>query len=200
MKNIFRVKILFFFGISILFSCASQTREIKDDTNEILNVVLKRYDNYCLYKETYYNNPAVKPINSLYPYYRVYRSSLINEKNKDSLETAAYVLFYKNVDGIISRNELDDMKERYKSWTLREWEIRNIKNKSIKQISIENKNENCEKTIRISEPLFTADMKKAIVIIASSKKRTGGDSGVTILKKEKGEWVVKGNIPIGVSD
>ena len=186
-------------GISILFSCASQTKEIKDDTNEILNEVLKRYDNYCLYKGTYYNNPAIKPINGLYPYYRVYSYSQ-NGKNKDSMETAAYVLFYKNVDGIISQDELDEMQERYKSWSLREWENINIKNKSIKQISIENKNENCEKMIRISEPLFTADMKKAIVIVASSNKKAGGDSGVTILKKENGKWFVKGNIPIGVSD
>ncbi|SMC64844.1 hypothetical protein [Cellulophaga tyrosinoxydans] len=172
-------------------SCKSQTGILNKDTQEIVNVILKEYDSVSLIRETYYNDTTFKPINVLNPYYRAYNS----KKN-----TVAYEILYQKVLGIISLKELDEINEKYNSWFIKNWKKSNIKNNKVNLISLNDIEQYRDSIplIRFSEPLFTKDMKKAIIHETYSKNKTGGN-GIRILVKENGKWVIKGGIPNGTS-
>ena len=186
-KFIYKVILVFFLSSSLL-SCSNQKMIIEKETNAILNLVLKTHDSVSLIIETYYNT-NVKPIKNLEPYYRAYNS-------KEN--TAVHELFYKNIKNIISIEELDEMKTRYTSWSINKWEKTDLKNKKVKLISVDEikKYDNEIPIVRLSEPLFTKDRRKAILKRESSKNGSG-DKTLVILKKENGKWIIKGGIPIG---
>jgi len=99
---------------------------------------------------------------------------------------------------MITIEELNEMKNRYNSWSMFEWRKNIIQDKNVRLISIKNNNSNCLKVYRISEPLYTTDKIKAIIRVYSSVNKTGG-TVLIILKKENGKWKIKGGIPIGTS-
>jgi uncharacterized protein YcfL len=189
---------LFIFLLCI--SCKSQNHILNKDTQEIVNVILKEYDSVSLIRETYYNDSLFKPLNVLNPYYRVYNYEVMNKSSIEKKNNVAYSVFLKDVDGLISKNELDEIKEKYKSWSIKKWDEYNIKNNKGNLISVDDtKNGNDSiPIIRLSEPLYTQDKKKAIIHVTYSKNKTGGN-GIRILVKENGKWVIKGGIPNGTS-
>lgn len=185
-------KIFGIISFIIILTCqSSKSQDIGYDKNtiEILNLLLPKNDSVCLFKEAYYTGNRKTPVNSINHYFRVYNS----KKN-----TAIYELSYKDVNGIITIGELNEMKARYTSWSMFEWDHNQLNNKKIFLISIKDKNLDCYKIYRIYEPLYTKDKKKAIVQIYSSIGMSGS-TGLTILKKENGKWEIKGGIPIGTS-
>jgi hypothetical protein len=196
MKNVYPKNI--FLIIILLLTISCKIKKINIDTYEIVNSILKDKDSTCLFQKTYFLNKSIKPINALYPYFRVYSYNIMNKNDSIKSKNISYQVFLKNVDGVISKNELLEMKIRYPSWSLKEWNPSLIKNKKIKIISLNSYN-NCNKLIRISEPLFTKDKLKAIVYVYSKISGSGG-SGITILKKVKEKWRIVGSIPNGTSD
>lgn len=196
-----RIKIKFTVLLSIFiifcFSCQSQESSRKEEIEKIINVALAEYDSVYLIKETYYNDNSLKPVNVLYPYYRVYNYKVMDEDSATKANNVAFLVFLKDVDGLISKSELDEMKERYGSWTLKEWKAEDIHSKKVELISIDKaKTKFSIPIIHRSEPLFTADGKKAIIFGTYVKNGVGG-SGITILIKENGKWKIKGAIPNG---
>mgnify|MGYP001101039836 CR=1 FL=1 len=182
---------LIYFLILPLFligSCDLQKSSFDEDSIEILNLIIQKSDSSCLFKESYYLNERKRPINKINHYIRVYKSSK---------KSAAYNLFYKDVDGIITIEELDEMKTIYSSWSNKDWQQSDIKKKNIHIVSIYDVSNVCDRFWRISEPLFTRDKKKAIVSVYFGNK--SGGTVLKILKKENGVWSVKGGIPIGTS-
>ena len=177
--------ILFF----TFLSCKAQNTDLNDDNIEILNLIIPKNDTICLYKESYYTGDRKQPENLINHYFRAYNSSK---------KSAAYELFYKDVDGVITIEELNEMKNRYNSWSMFEWQKNIIQNKNVRLISIKNNSSNCLKVYRISEPLYTVDKLKAVIRVYSSVNKTGG-TVLIILKKENGKWKIKGGIPIGTS-
>ncbi|MDO7171449.1 hypothetical protein [Mariniflexile sp. AS56] len=191
MKNTQNHLLVKLFILLLCVSCKSQIGILNKDTQEIVNVILKEYDSVLLIRETYFNENAFKPINILNPYYRAYNS----KKN-----TVAYQILYQKVVDIISLKELDEMNEKYKSWSIENWQESNIKNNKVKLISLKDieRYRDSIPLIRFSEPLFTKDKKKAIIHETYTKNKTGGN-GIRILIKENGNWVIKGGIPNGTS-
>lgn len=182
-------------------SCKSQIGILNKDTQEIVNVILKEYDSVSLIRETYYNKIDFKPVNILYPYYRVYSYEVMDKDSIEKKNNIAYSVFLKDVDGLISKSELDEIKEKDKSWSIKNWGGESyIKNDKVNLISLNNiKNyQDSIPIIRLSEPLFTKDKKKAIIHVTYSKSKTGGNA-IRILVKENGKWVIKGGIPNGTS-
>ncbi|AUC86328.1 hypothetical protein CW731_14045 [Polaribacter sp. ALD11] len=184
MKIKYNLIIIFLFGI---ISCTSQKKNTKKETDKIINLVLNKYDSVRLISETFYNT-EIKPSSILNPYYRAYNS----KKN-----TFAYQILYKKVQNIISLNELDEIKSSYKNWSLRKWE-RNFNKDNVLIIFLKDRKKynSSIPILRFSEPLFTKDMKKAIIYEYNLKDNTGGTS-IKILVKENNEWSIKGEIPSG---
>ena len=164
---------------------------LSKDTSEIINITLEGNDTTFLIRKTFYNEKAVKQINLLNPYYRAYNS----EKN-----TAAYEMLYRKVLNIISISELDKIKEVHTMWSIKSWDKKNIENSKVILVSLDSmeKYNGSIPVIRISEPLFTKDKKKAIIYRSYLKNKTGG-FGIQILAKNNGKWKIKGSIPIGTS-
>lgn len=90
------------------------------------------------------------------------------------------------------------MNQKYKSWTINEWEESDLKNSRVKLILLQEskKIEDSIPKVIFSEPLFTKDQKKAIIHITYLKNKTGS-SGVLIMVKENGKWIKKGGIADG---
>ena len=187
MKSIIIISsIILFFTFQ---SCKAQNTDLNDDNIEILNLIIPKKDTICLFKESYYTGDRKSPKNLIAHYFRAYNSSK---------ESAAYKLFYEDIDGMITIEELNEMKNRYNSWSMFEWRKNIIQDKNVRLISIKNNNSNCLKVYRISEPLYTTDKIKAIIRVYSSVNKTGG-TVLIVLKKENGKWKIKGGIPIGTS-
>ena len=188
------------FILVLCISCKSQKDILNKDTQEIVNVILKEHDSISLIRETYYNDSSFKPLNILNPYYRIYSYGVMNKSSIEKENNVAYSVFLKDVDGLISKNELDEIKERYKSWSIKKWQKSSIKNKKVNLISLKDIEQYRDSIplIRFSEPLFTQDKKKAIIHETYSKNKTGGN-GIRILVKENGKWIIKGGIPNGTS-
>ncbi|APU09407.1 hypothetical protein Q4599_14350 [Cellulophaga lytica] len=200
MKIIQNHLLLKLFILLLCTTCKSQTGILNKNTQEIVNVILKEYDSVSLITETYYNDTTFKPINVLNPYYRAYSYEVMNKDSIKKNNNIAYSVFLKDINGIISKNELDEMKEKYKSWSIKNWQKSNIKNNKVNLISLNDIEQYRESIplIRFSEPLFTKDKKKAIIHITYSKNKTGGNA-IRILVSENGKWVIKGGIANGTS-
>jgi len=183
--------IFFLLIMTLCFSCKSRKLLLSKDTSEIINITLEGNDTTFLIRKTFYNEKAVKQINLLNPYYRAYNS----EKN-----TAAYEMLYRKVLNIISISELDKIKEVHTMWSIKSWDKKNIENSKVILVSLDSmeKYNGSIPVIRISEPLFTKDKKKAIIYRSYLKNKTGG-FGIQILAKNNGKWKIKGSIPIGTS-
>lgn len=183
-----------FYPLLILLLCVSckiSQDPIDKDIRDIVNITINEYDTIFLIEKTYYNDKLIKSINLLDPYYRAYSS---NEN------TAAYQMLYKKVKNIISLTELNKIKEEHKSWSIVSWDKKYIGNSKVKFISLDSivKHDSTIPTVRLSEPIFTKDKKKAIIYKSYLKNGTGAH-GIQILVKERGKWVIKGGIPIGTS-
>jgi len=183
------------------FSCKSGKERLNKETRTIVKVILEDYDSIALIRETYYHDSSIKPINLLYPYYRAYSYSIMDNNKSKKKQNIAYVVFLKDVDGIIIEKELDKMKDEYKSWSIEGWDEKNIENKKVKLISLDSvkKYDISIPTVRLSEPLFTKDKKKAIIYESYLDSKTGAH-GIRILVKKNGKWVIKGGIPVGTSN
>ncbi|AUC83795.1 hypothetical protein CW731_00075 [Polaribacter sp. ALD11] len=187
---------LFFF---IFFASCKGQKEIIDKNNkEILNLILKEYDSVLLIKETYYNDKSLKPANVLNPYYRVYNYKIMDKPLAKKNDNIAYSVFLKDVDGVVSKKELDEIKNKYQFWSIKEWESSNIENNKIKIISIDNikSYQNHIPIIRLSEPLYSKDKKKAIIYEYYVKNKVGAN-GIRVIIKKNGNWKIKGGIPNG---
>lgn len=195
MRNNILLKLIL---ILLCISCKSQKNQSNKDTQEIVNVLLKDYDSVSLIRETYYDDNSFNPIKVLNPYYRIYNYDIMKKNESEKENNVAYTVFLKDVDGLISKSELDEMKEKYKSWSIKKWEDSDIKNSKVNLISLqERKNKNDTIPILMfSEPLYTKNKKKAIIHTTYVKNNTGA-SGIQIMIKENGRWVKKGGIPNG---
>lgn len=188
------------FILLVFFSCKSGKNLPNEDIQEIVTLVLKEYDSVSLIKETYYSDKTFIPSSVLSPYYRAYSYKIMNASKSEKEKNVAYLVFLKDVDRVIKKEELDEMKERYKSWFIKEWKNTDINNNRVKLISLDSKktyNDSINR-LRLSEPLFTKDRKKAIIYESYSKNKTGAQ-GIRILVKENGNWVLKEGIPNGTS-
>ncbi len=110
-----------------------------------------------------------------------------------------YVLFFKHVDGVITKEELSEMKGRYTEWSLAEWSREMIDREDVRLVPVKEEGalDSCDRRIRVSEPLFTKDMRKALVKVSKGDKRSG-DHLLVVLRKEDGEWQIKGTVPLGI--
>lgn len=200
MKIIQNHLLLKLFILLICISCKSQEDILNKDSQEVVNVILKEYDSVWLISETYFNDTTFKPVHVLNPYYRAYSYEIMNKDSVEKDNNIAYSVFLKDVDGLITKSELDKMNEKYKSWSVKKWNKSHIKNKKVNLISlndIKNKKDSIP-IIRLSEPLFTKDKKKAIIHVTYLKNNTGGN-GIRILVNENGKWLIKGGIANGTS-
>lgn len=195
MRNNIFLKLFVFL---ICFSCKSQKSQLNSDTEEIINVLLDDYESVYLIKETYFNDSSFHPINVLNPYYRAYAYGIMIKSPAEKENNIAYNVFLKEIDGLISKIELDEMNQKYKSWTINEWEESDLKNSKVKLILLQEskKIKDSIPTVIFSEPLFTKDQKKAIIHVAYLKNKTGS-SGILIMVKENGKWIKKGGIADG---
>jgi len=192
MRNNILLKLFVFL---LCISCKSQKNQSNRDTQEIVNVLLEEYGLVYLIRETYYNDSSFNPINILNPYYRAYGYGIMKKSPTEKEKNIAYTVFLKDIDGLISKNELDEMKQKYKSWSIKKWEESDIKNNKVKLILLQDskKNKDSIPTVIFSEPLFTKDKKKAIIHTTYVKNKTGA-SGIQIMVKENGKWIKKGGI------
>ncbi len=180
----------------LMICCKAQESNDRKESIKIMNIVLNSYSNesICLFKETYYEHPEIKPEYLLNHYlFRVYDTTI-------NRESAAFELFYKEVYGIVTKEELKEMKTKNLAWSIKEWQRSNIKKSDITLLSTDEKLNDYDGKmfLRISEPLFSSDMRKAVIMISSSKNKTGG-TALKIFVKENENWVIKGGIPIGTS-
>ena len=179
----------------ICFSCKSQANS---DAQEIINVLLDDYESVYLIKETYFNDRSFHPINVLNPYYRAYAYGIMQKSPAEKENNISYNLFFKEIDGFISKIELDEMNQKYKSWTINEWEESDLKISKVKLILLQEskKIKDSIPSVIFSEPLFTKDQKKAIIHTTYLNNKTGS-SGILIMVKENGKWIKKGGIADG---
>lgn len=196
----FKIIICIVFVFSIASSCKVREIRSKKDIVNIINLVLKDYDSLCLVKETYYSHPTIQPEYAINHYIRVYSYDIMKKVDTVKNKNIAYKTFLKDIHGIITEEELNEMKKRYTSWSLIEWQQSHIENHNVNLISMHENPDNCSslQTVRVSEPLLSRDMKKALILISSSKNKTGGIA-LKVLRKENGKWSIKGGIPIGTS-
>jgi hypothetical protein len=113
MRNNILLKLFVFL---LCISCKSQSNK---DTQEIVDVLLKEYGSVYLIRETYYDDSSFNPINILNPYYRAYGYGIMKKNPAEKENNIAYTVFLKDIDGLISKNELDEMKQKYKSWSIK---------------------------------------------------------------------------------
>ena len=191
-------KIVLIIIMALLMICckAQESNKHKEEAIKIMNIVLNSLhsnsnETICLFKETYFRHPEIKPEYLLNHYLRIYNPSTYKK-------SAAYELFYKEVDGIITEEELKEMKINNLAWSIKEWQKSKIKKSNITLLSLGEKlnDYSRKRLLRISEPLFSNDMQKAVIMTSSVKDKIGG-KGLLILEKENGNWVIKGGIPIG---
>lgn len=179
------------FLLLFCFSCISQEENVEKESKKIVNVILKKYDSVLLVKETYYLEDSIT--NIIESYLKLYDKNLIKQPDSIKKKNIAYKAFYKDIDGVITKSELKEMKRKYHFWSIKKWTETDIKNKKVKLTTLNeikiNKNEIV--FIRLSEPLFTKDMKKAIIKKRYYKNGSGGES-IQILIKKDGKWIVKG--------
>lgn len=183
-------KIILLILLSFLLSCKTQEKIIKKETNYIINLVVSEFKKpLCLDKNTFFKHSIIKPNYLINHYFRIYNSSK---------KSAAYHFFYEDIDGIILSKELKKMKAQNLKWSKKEWNKSEILNNEI--LLVNDSQEKCsdKEYLKISEPVFTEDMNKAIVYIVKSRYKSGNSSFTKVLKKEKGVWKIKGGIPIGI--
>lgn len=186
--------IIFLVLCLLVISCKAQEFNIDNESIKVINHTLNNYRSICMVKETYYGHSYINPEYIINNYLRVYNNT-VNKKSP------TYEFFYKELNGIISREELIEMKEKKRNWSIKEWSKSSIIKKEIEFLSIREKISlecSTKEVLRISEPLFSSDMRKAIIMISSSKDKIGG-FGIQVLEKKNKKWVVKGGIPIGTS-
>ena len=174
----------------LITSCKVQKFNLEKETLNILNLTLTEYnESICLEKNTFYGHSRVEPNYLINHYQRVYNSSQ---------KSAAYTLFYKEIYGVITNKELKELKERDFKWQKREWNISKVFEQKVVLITNSITKSSCQdkKVLKISEPVFTSDKNKAMVLITTSKNNTGS-TFLKILKKEKGKWNIIGGVPIG---
>lgn len=188
MNNYIIIRLLLIF---LLTSCNAQKNNLKDPTANILNAIVSDFNEpICLEANTFFESSKVKPNYLINHYFRVYNSSK---------ESVAHAIFsYKNLDGLITKNELKKLISENIKWQKKDWNESDLKNqKNLILIKSETKS-NClsKKLLKISEPVFTSDKNKAMVLIKTTKNGTGS-TFMKILKKENETWTIQGSIPIG---
>ena len=125
----------------------------------------------------------------------------MNSNDSIKNKNIAYEVFYKDIDGIIKKEELKKIKNKNLKWQKPKWKASEIVDrKTLLITSLEDIKSKCTDRIylKVSEPVFTEDMNKAMVFVVKSKHKSGSSSYIEILKKEKGVWKIKGGIPIGI--
>ena len=194
-----KIIILFVLSQFWISDLSSQTLEKKKEITEVMHTLLGHFDFVCLNKNTYYGHTTVTPIYVINNYLRVYSYNVMNQQDSTKNKNVAYKIFYKEIDGVITKEELEEIKKSNLKWKRKAWERKDISNPKVTLIKASEDRENCQgRYMKIAEPVFTTDGKKAMVFINSSKsKNSGSSSYVQVLEKKDDKWQIKGSIPLG---
>ena len=178
----------------------AQSQISKKEIGEILTASFQETDSLCLVKDTYFSHPKWVPNRLVWAFKRFNPRP---RKNLDSIDLdpklKQIIPLFNNLYEVISPEELDEMLNRGMKWTIKEWDSSYVKFTPFILKDSFNDVKHCRRMIRVSEPIFTQDKKKAIIFVYSGKLNGGGSSGIHVFKKENDIWVRKGGHPIGTS-
>lgn len=178
----------------------AQSQISKKEIAEILTGSIQETDSVCLVKDTYFSHPKLVP-NSLVFAFKRFNSG--PRKNLDSIDhepkIKQIIPLFNNLYEVISPEELNEMLNRGMKWTIKKWDSSYVKFMPFKLKDSFNDVKHCRRMIRVSEPIFTQDKKKAIIYVYNGKPNGGGSKGIDVFKKENDIWVRKGGHPLGTS-
>lgn len=186
---------ILFFSIIVCFSCQSQKSNSQNDTYKIVNLIISNHECVSLKKETFANFSDKNPSDLIDPYLGIYNQDLLKQPDSLKNKNIAYKVFYEELDGLINKAELLEMKSRYNSWSIDQWDFKKIPthNSTIQQKEEEEKD---VLLLTLSEPLFTQDRNKAIILEKYLLNNTGGYK-ILVLEKRNTDWILKSSIAIG---
>ena len=164
---------------SFLLSCQDNKGE---DPQEILKVILVKYEVSCLNEKMWVatDNDPKELINSYYNW--IYTRP-------------ANSLLVKNIIDVIPKEEIIQMRDNYThAWSGGKWKPEGIFSVTASFSECEDK-----KRINISEPLFSADFKKALVYV-KLENCNGSSSEISVLQKINNNWQYSGSVPMSIGD
>ncbi|MFT6970715.1 MAG: ribosomal protein L31E [Roseivirga sp.] len=165
---------------SFLLSCKDYRKE---DTQEILKVLLEKYEVTCL-NEKMWASTIKNPEQLISSYYNWIYTRPANS------------LLVKNIIDVIPKEEIIQMKGKYsnKLWGEGTW-------KPDKAVNVIVSFSECKEkeSVNISEPLFTSDFEKALIYF-QTESCNGTSSVISILQKVDDEWQFVGSVPISIGD
>jgi len=174
--------------IVFLIACKANNLTIRENTTAILHTILKENKTACLDKKTVdeHDSSPKEIIEHLSHYFK-----LLKETNTPDP-------FFINNDQVIDEKLLKQLNKQTFTWQKKEWTQKEVLPfKNLQHLKIGNKDAcNHSYNIRISEPIYSKNRKKALVLFTKSKSGIGSTT-ILFLKKENNEWLIKGQAPIG---
>lgn len=170
-------------GFTFLFSQVVSCQEV-DEASSIVQAVLKKNQVNCLYEHSLIPSRYNEPI------------SMIDTYMEWTFGRPENSILNRGLKELLSQKELEEMKINVNS---SKWERISWPNfEGTNSISLFS---DCQqkKSIGLSEPIFNDSKTKALAYL-QIETCSGNSFSINVLKREDGEWLVVGMVPLGVGD